>query len=303
MDPGVGLRDCTLAEVTTSDVIGRLADIATARALSASGLGRSVEDPAGDPAGDPGAADPGDAKFAALHARRGDELAWCDTSPGALDDFVECALANATDPDVRAGKVPVIWFTDDSEEWYWNESTASMRAGMLRYIRRDGGDHFPGVVYGESLVNATVEEMLVRVADEMGVDVGGFGTDRRHAGDNYLRYQIGVEMMQRAEANADAYWNIHYSYRGGKPFKYGTCARGRGHPCARDGPVLRMARGDEDALAEFDHLLDIGNNAYRVGGVELQRDREALKTNATANITTNTDPGGVVTAGRDENDG
>ena len=65
-----------------------------------------------------------------------------------------------------------------------------MRAGMLRYIRRDGGDHFPGVVYGESLVNATVEEMLVRVADEMGVDVGGFGTDRRHAGDNYLRYQI-----------------------------------------------------------------------------------------------------------------
>ena len=119
----------------------------------------------GDPAGDPGAADPGDAKFAALHARRGDELAWCDTSPGALDDFVECALANATDPDVRAGKVPVIWFTDDSEEWYWNESTASMRAGMLRYIRRDGGDHFPGVVYGESLVNATVEEMLVRVAE------------------------------------------------------------------------------------------------------------------------------------------
>ena len=109
-----------------------------------------------------------------------------------MDDFVECALANATDPDVRAGKVPVIWFTDDSEEWYWNESTASMRAGMLRYIRRDGGDHFPGVVYGESLVNATVEEMLVRVADEMGVDVGGFGTDRRHAGDNYLRYQIGA---------------------------------------------------------------------------------------------------------------
>ena len=52
LDPGVGLRDCTLAEVTTSDVIGKLADIATARALSASGLGRSVEDPAGDP-GDP----------------------------------------------------------------------------------------------------------------------------------------------------------------------------------------------------------------------------------------------------------
>ena len=62
-------------------------------------------------------------------------------------------------------------------------------------------------------------------------------------------------------------------------------------------------QGREDALAEFDHLLDIGNNAYLVGGVELQRDREALKANATANITTNTDPGGVVTAGRDENDG
>ena len=35
----------------------------------------------------------------------------------------------------------------------------------------------------------------------------------------------------------------------------------------------------------------------------MQRDREALKTNATANITTNTDPGGVVRAERDENDG
>ena len=305
LDPGVGLRECTLAEVTTSDVISRLADIATARALYASGLGGgSGEESVEEPAWDAGMSeDASGAKFAALHARRGDEVAWCDTSPEALDDFVECALANATDPDVRAGKVPVIWFTDETEEWYWKESTASMRAGMLRYIRRDGGDHFPGVVYGESLVNATVEEMLVRVADEMGVDVGGIGADRRHAGDNYLRYQIGVEMMQRAEANADAYWNIHFSYRGGKPFKYGTCAKGRGHPCARDGPVLRMARGEEDALAEFDDLLDIGKNAFLVGGVELQREREALKANATADITTNTDPGGVVRAERDENDG
>ena len=102
----MGLRDCTLAEVTTSDDISRLADIATARALSASVLGRSVEDPAGDPAGDPGAADPGDAKFAALHARRGDELAWCDTSRGALDDFVECALANATDRTSARARCP-----------------------------------------------------------------------------------------------------------------------------------------------------------------------------------------------------
>ena len=111
LDPGVGLRDCTLAEVTTSDVIDRLADIATARALSASGLGRSVEDPAGDPAGDPAAADPGDAKIRGLHAGGAATSSRGATVPrGVGHDFVNArAIGNATAAPRRlaAGKVPV----------------------------------------------------------------------------------------------------------------------------------------------------------------------------------------------------
>ena len=138
------------------------------------------------------------------------------------------------------------------------------------------------MVYGEKLVNQTVNEMLVRVSDEIGIDVGGVGKDRAHAGDNYLRYQIGVEMMSRASADADAYWNIHFSYREGKSFKHGTCGGHRGHVCAQDGPVLRMARGEEGALKEFEDLLDVGNNAFLVGGVKLAKERETMRANATA---------------------
>ena len=286
LDKHVGLRDCTLAEVTPSHVISRLADEATASALSSSGLGRDTDAGTTDEIIDSFDSSSG-VKFMALHARRGDELAWCDTSPDALDAFVRCALANATNSDVRAGKVPLLWFTDERDETYVKESTAAMRAAMLKHIREQKNDegsdrYFPGVVYGEKLVNQTVNEMLVRVADEIGIDVGGVGKDRAHAGDNYLRYQIGVEMMSRASADADAYWNIHFSYREGKSFKHGTCGGHRGHVCAQDGPVLRMARGEEGALKEFEDLLDVGNNAFLVGGVKLAKERETKRAKATA---------------------
>ena len=181
----------------------------------------------------------------------------------------------------------MLWFTDERDETYVKESTAAMRAAMLKHIREQKNDegsdrYFPGVVYGEKLVNQTVNEMLVRVSDEIGIDVGGVGKDRAHAGDNYLRYQIGVEMMSRASADADAYWNIHFSYREGKSFKHGTCGGDRGHVCAQDGPVLRMARGEEGALKEFEDLLDVGNNAFLVGGVKLAKERETKRAKATA---------------------
>ena len=65
-----------------------------------------------------------------------------------------------------------------------------MRAVAPVYIRRDGAiTSAEWCTARRFVVNATKkDEMLVRVADEMGVEESS-STDRRHAGDNYLRYQ------------------------------------------------------------------------------------------------------------------
>ena len=46
--------------------------------------------------------------------------------------------------------------------------------------------------------------------------------------------------------------------------------------------MLRMARGEEGALKEFEDLLDVGNNAFLVGGVKLAKERETKRAKATA---------------------
>jgi hypothetical protein len=84
-------------------------------------------------------------------------------------------------------------------------------------------------------------------------------------------------MMARAESNCDAFWNIHFSYTPGTVgFSGGTCGPPRGHVCAEDGRVLRAAKGDTNALVGFESLLDVGNNAFLVGGEKLVEERHDI---------------------------
>ena len=43
-----------------------------------------------------------------------------------------------------------------------------------------------------------------------------------------------------------------------------------------------MASGEDGALKEFEDLLDVGNNAFLVGGVKLAKERETMRADATA---------------------
>jgi hypothetical protein len=319
----VRLWDCELAEVTTSAVVRKLADIATtlivdagqtgddpkeARALLGGGGGVSVVGGVGGNArlggddlissvflGDESSASTSSpsTKFAVVHARRGDELEWCATDPESLRDFVTCALANSTDADARSGNVPVVFFTDDPDEEYAERAVEAMEESLRRYAgssARSGG-----IVYGETIVNTTVERYLRAAADELKVNVG-WGPDRNDAlsmnvavprvRDNYLRYQIAEELMARSDARADALWNIHLSRA--EPFGESTCGPPRGHVCAQPGLVLRMARGDEEVLgdARNEFLLDIGTNAFLVGGEKLRSERQAIASSRDGNTET-----------------
>lgn len=289
----VSIWDCGLAEVTTGRVVRRLADVATSVLSSKPSLGSKssknvIARESDSFYGYEKIVADGDrnltaSKFAALHVRRGDMLEWCASSPEALSDFVRCALANASDADVRNVSVPLVWFTDDTNASYVEEATAAMEDAVREYegvsSTRRNASKTPNarapekVVNGETLVNETIATCLSEVVRELGVDVGGLvGREV----DNYLRYQVAEEMMARAESNADAFWNIHYSYvPGTTDFSAGTCGPPTGHVCAEDGRILRAAKGDENALVGFEALLDVGNNAFLVGGDALVKEREA----------------------------
>ena len=286
----VKLWDCGLAEVTTGRVVRRLADVATSLSFAPS-LGD--DDSKNDELSVNVSAISGDvnltsSKFAALHVRRGDMFEWCASSPEALSAFVRCALANASDADVRNASAPLVWFTDDANASYVAEATAAMEDSMREYrsslfsssegTLNDASNVSSvatSVLYGETLVNETVIRYLSRIVDELGVDVGGPIVGREK--DNYLRYQVAEEMMARAESNCDAFWNIHFSYTPGTVgFSGGTCGPPRGHVCAEDGRVLRAAKGDTNALVGFESLLDVGNNAFLVGGEKLVEERRDI---------------------------
>ena len=287
----VKLWDCGLAEVTSGRVVRRLADVATSLSLAPS-LGAKNDSKNVSDIFSSGDVNLTASKFAALHVRRGDMLEWCASSPEALSAFVRCALANASDADVRNASVPIVWFTDDTNASYVAEATAAMEDSTREYLSSLSSVSFgnnasaaTNVLYGETIVNETVARYLSRVVAELGVDVGGFV---RREEDNYLRYQVAEEMMARAETNADAFWNIHFSYVPGTTgFSGGTCGPPRGHICAEDGRILRAAKGDENALAGFESLLDVGDNAFLVGGDALVKERQDLATEALSAIDAN----------------
>ena len=50
---------------------------------------------------------------------------------------------------------------------------------------------------------------------------------------------------------------------------------------------MRAVKGDENALAGFESLLDIGDNAFLVGGDALVKERQDLATEALSAIDAN----------------
>ena len=216
--------------------------------------------------------------FATLHTRRGDMLGWCGTDPDALARFLWCALLNSTDEKVHHGDAPLLWFTDDDDGGYRESVTAALTTATEAYRRMHGTGHTtlesPGVVFGDALVEEVIHKHLVELAHRVNVDLG----QDKHGRDNYLIYQVGRVIQDRAGAMSDAAWQIHFAYHDdndGEPqeeenitesFARGSCsAPPNGDECAEDGPVLKMARGEEVG-DEFENMLDIGNNAYLVGG-------------------------------------
>jgi hypothetical protein len=322
------LRGCNFARVTASTLVEKLADIAIATSLgigdfevqTTSRSGKSLETKSSGgkfysntspelgegvvvAETDEAAArslvventDPRlrNEHFATLHTRRGDMLGWCDTDPDALARFLWCALLNSTDEKVHHGDAPLLWFTDDDDGGYRESVTAALTTATEAYRRMHGTGHTtlesPGVVFGDALVEEVIHKHLVELAHRVNVDLG----QDKHGRDNYLIYQVGRVIQDRAGAMSDAAWQIHFAYHDdndGEPqeeenitesFARGSCsAPPNGDKCAEDGPVLKMARG-EDVGDEFENMLDIGNNAYLVGGDALvakraKRTKEAL---------------------------
>ena len=95
-------------------------------------------------------------KFATLHVRRGDMLGWCDTDSEALRRFISCALSRSEDDEVNAGNVPILWFTDDDDETYQIEVTTALTEELTLYR-----SNFTGNLTGASEVLVIFGDALV----------------------------------------------------------------------------------------------------------------------------------------------
>ena len=219
-------------------------------------------------------------KFATLHVRRGDMLGWCDTDSEALRRFISCALSRSEDDEVNAGNVPILWFTDDDDETYQIEVTTALTEELTLYRSNFTGNLTGAsevlVIFGDALVNKVIEENLKAVARDVNVDLG----HGEHGLDNYLIYQVGRVVQDRSSAIADSAWAVHYSYEDSgegtddgddsdSDFSHGSCKVDRGDTCAEDGPILKMARGENVSTA-YDYMLDVGNNIFLAGVEETE---------------------------------